>query len=221
MNKMRTMIALLCALNINANAQANDVTLGGDAAVGYRSDYIFRGETRAQKSLHLGVGASARVKDVTVFTDITTNQPDTGADFTLTTVGIGYEFADSLLAVYGGFLNQKDDLDGSELDVFITGQLNTDITLRGTLYRNTDDELYTFEASASKTFNIDQLGVGLNISLDGGTTEELGNTRTYYGGTASVTKQLGAMELEIGGTLIDTDESKSEEVFFAGLNYSF
>jgi hypothetical protein len=222
MKTIKTLLALLCVLNINAGAKASEesaLSLGGSAEVGYRSDYYYRGASKSQDALYLGVGASTSVEGVAIFADLHSNQPDGGSDFTLTTVGAGVEFADSLLAVYGGIVNQDDDSTGSELDVFITGKINTSIAVQATLYRNTDDELYTLEASASKGFDLNV--VSLNVSIDVGTTEEVGNTRTYVGGTAVVAKQFGAVSVEAGGSLINTDESQSDESVFAGLSFSF
>lgn len=222
MNTMKTLLALLCALNINAKSHAEEASgsnVSGSAEIGYRSAHYFRGAAKSQDSLFVGVGASTSIQGVALFADYHTNQPDTGNDFSVTTVGAGVEFADSLLSVYGGVQNRDDDSTGSELDVFLTASIEAIATLQATVYRNTDDELYTIEASASKDFDLDVVTLGL--SVDGGTTEETGNTRGYIGGTITVSKQFGSANVEVGGSLIDTDESASDELLFAGLSFSF
>lgn len=221
MKTMKTFLALLCALNINAMAQDDqtNINLGGSAELGYRSDFYFRGDAKSAESLTLGVGVTTSVQGISVFANHLSNQPEAGGDLSLTTVGAGASFLDSLVSVYGGVLNYDSDTTGGELDLFINTQLNTAINLQGTLYRNTDSDLYTFEASAGKDFDLDVVELG--VSVDGGTTEEVGNTRTYYGATVTASKQFGAVEVEVGGSLIDSDEISTDEVFFAGLNFSF
>jgi len=222
MKTMKSLLALLCVLNINAKSHADDTAssnVSGSAEIGYRSDYYFRGAAKSQDSLFVGVGASTSFQGVALFADYHTNQPDKGSDFSITTVGAGVEFADSLLSVYGGIQNRDDASTGDELDIFLTASINTIATLQATVYRNTDDELYTIEASASKDFDLDVVTLGL--SVDGGTTEEVGNTRGYIGGSVTVSKQFGSANVEVGGSLIDTDESASDEMLFAGLSFSF
>lgn len=215
--KLTSLLALVCVLNINAAEQAS--TFSGNASVGYTSDYFYRGEQISEDALQLGVGASAKFNDLRFCAKILTNQPDTGNDFTLVTAGVGASFFEELLDLYVGVQNRKVDTDGSELDVFIGAKANIGIDTTVVLYRNIDDDLYTIEGTGAYTFDLSVV----DLTVEGlvGSTEELSNDRTYYGGTLTVSRDIGGLTVEAGGSLIDSDESSLEETVFAGLALKF
>ena len=215
MKKITSIIALLCAININANAEH----INGSAQIGYKSDYYFRGENVSGKALGLEVGASGRVGKVDLFVNHHTNQPETGADFSLTAAGAGISLIDDLLSLYGGVLNQKTDGGGSDLDVFLSGNISTVVDVQLSVYRDTSDDLYTFEGSLSKSFDLDV--VTLNTSVDGGTTENVGNDTSYYGATLSLSKDIENVTLEAGGSFINGSDIDNDEICFASVSFKF
>jgi hypothetical protein len=215
--KLTSLLALVCVLNINAAEQA--FTTSGSASVSYKSDHYFRGAKVADDSLNLGTYASLDLGAFKLCAQLNTNQPDTGNDFTVASVGVGKTFADDLLKIYAGVQNRDQDNVGSELDVFIG--LNADLGLDTTVvvYKDIDEDLYTVEGSLGHKF---ELGiVDLEATIDGGITEEVGNNRSYVGGSLVASKSFGALTVEAGGSLIDSDEAELDETLFAGISLSF
>ena len=213
-------VALLCAFNINATAAQKAVNGNLDAS--YASDYFFRGASLGADALQFSVGANTKVGSVDLFADYFTNQT-TGtntANTDIVTVGAGVTFLDSLVDVYGGVINLDNDTAGSTLDGFVSAKINTLLAPSLTVYRNTDDSLYTVEGSLSHT--VETSLVDLTVSVMGGTTDVTSSTdRSYLGGGIKLSRSFGACTPHVCLSVIDADDAVREEFVRAGVTFKF
>lgn len=211
-------MALLCAFNINASADK----VSGSLDASYASDYYFRGAELGTNSLQASVGANTAVGSVDVFANYFTNQT-TGtntANTDIITVGGGKSFADGLLGLYGGVINIDHDGTGSVLDAFASVKLNAILSPAVTVYRNTDDDLYTVEGSVSYTLKSDI--ADLTLSAEAGSTELTSTTtRKYAGGTAKLSRTYGAATPHLCLSVIDADDSARDTMLRAGVTFKF
>lgn len=212
-------VALLCAFNINANAAE---AVNGNLDASYASDYYFRGASLGSDSLQFSLGANSAINSVDVFANYFTNQT-TGsntANTDIITVGVGSSFAEELLNVYGGIVNVDNDAAGSDLDVFLTAKFNTLLSPAVSVYRNTDDELYTFEGSV--TYKIETNLADFTIIASAGTTDVTESTsRDYVGGTLKISKSFDAVTPHLCLSVVDADDSTREEIVRAGVSFKF
>lgn len=212
-------VALLCAFNINANAAK---AVNGNLDASYASDYYFRGASLGSDSLQFSLGANSAINSVDVFADYFTNQT-TGsntANTDIITVGVGSSFAEELLDVYGGIVNIDNDATGSDLDVFLTAKFNTLLSPSVSVYRNTDDELYTFEGSV--TYKVETDLADFAVIANAGTTDVTESTsRDYVGGTLKISKSFGAVTPHLCLSVVDADDSPREEIVRAGVSFKF
>jgi len=211
--------ALLCALNINAVTAVDKVK--GQLDVSYASDYYFRGASLGQDSIQASTGASVNINNLDVFADVFTNQTtgdDTG-NTDIVTIGVGGNIA-SLLDVYVGLVNVDIDGTGSELDGFITFNLETLLSPSLSVYRNTDDELYTVEGSLSHTIVTDPLDI--KVTASAGTTDVTSSdTRTYVGGAVKLSKTVNQLTPHLCLSVIDVEDRDAEFITKAGLTFKF
>jgi len=212
-------VALLCAFNINANAEKS---VNGSLDASYASDYYYRGASLGADSLQFSVGANTAVNSVDLFASYFTNQT-TGsntANTDILTVGAGTGFAEDLLTVYGGVVNLDNDASGSDLDAFLIAKIKTVLSPSISVYRNTDDELYTFEGSLS--YKIETELANFALIADFGTTDVTETTsRDYVGGTLKISKSFGAATPHLCLSVVDADDSPREEIVRAGVSFKF
>lgn len=211
-------VALLCAFNINARADK----VSGSFDASYASDYYFRGAELGTNSLQATVGANAGVGGVDVFANFFTNQT-TGtntANTDILTVGAGKSFADGLLGLYGGVVNVDHDGADAMLDGFVAIKLETVLSPAVTVYRNTDDDLYSVEGSVS--YKIESEIADLTLTVAGGSTEVTSTTtRKYAGATAKLSRTYGAATPHLCLSVIDADDSARDTMLRAGVTFKF
>jgi len=210
--------ALLCALNINATTAA----IKGNVGASYATDYYFRGAELGAESIQAKIGANTTVKKLEVFLDLFTNQT-TGtntADTNVAVLGVGTTLSDNLLSVYGGVINVDVDASESQLDVFVSLNLNTLLSPSVTVYRNSDEDLYTVEGSVSHLINTNLCD--LTVSLDAGTTDITPSTsRSYVGAGLKISKEIDNITPYVSVSLIDADDMSRDTITQAGLTFKF
>lgn len=211
--------ALLCAFNINAVTAEEKVK--GKLDVSYASDYYFRGASLGQDSIQVNAGASTSINQLDVFADVFTNQTtgDGTGNTDIITIGAGGSLT-NLLNVYGGLINVDVDGTGSELDAFVSFNLETVLDPSLTIYRNTDDDLYTVEGSVSHTIVTDP--VDIKVTASAGTTDVTSSdTRTYVGGTVKISKTVNQLTPHLCLSVIDVENQDAEFITKAGLTFKF
>ena len=209
-------VSLLLALGLSSAALANS------AKIGYVSDFFYRGEQKALESVQASLDIDQTVAGLKASLHACTNQSvDQGVDSYGLAAGISHTFVDGLLNVYGGF-NHFEDVAGEALsELAVKGSLNTFASPTLVVYRNVDDELYTFEASVSHSIALSIANLGLSASI-GNTDITESTDRDYYGLGANLSREVGkGAVLSASVDLVDADDIEREFVFGTALTFNF
>ena len=215
--------ALCCAFYFNAaNAGADEHAINGNLKLGYTTDYYFRGAELSQDAAQATVGVNTSVNDIDLFASYFTNLSLKSADVDTDQLvaGFGTGLFDDKIKAYAGLLYS--DTQGTEAltDVYLqaTGELVFDLT--GTVARNVDDSLYTYELYASYDIDLDVVTLTLGGML--GNTDVTGsNSRDYSGACLKLSKSFGAMDAYVKLARVDADDTGDDTLSVAGLTYKF
>lgn len=219
--KTKTVIAaLLCAFFTNA-VSAEGLSFGGDIGAKYVSDHYFRGQERTDDALQATVGFDTKIGSIGVFGDLFTNQSvdSTEADTNDITVGLSVSPVDQIDLLLGVYNTETSD-NGGELEGFIGVQIDALLNPRLTVFRNTDDELYTYEGELSHEFKTDIFNVELS-GVVGNTELTEAIDSTYYGGRLAVVKSIGPIDLYTDVAVTDNEDRDAETLWGAGLSVNF
>lgn len=217
-----TACALVGVLLLSINAASAEEAFTGSAGTKYSSDYNRRGELLSAEALQAQVGFNTSALGVDVFGDFFTNQ-STGddADTNEVTVGVGTSLFEDSFNAYLGVYNTDTDNTDNTLEAFVSLQANVFLSPTVSLYRDTDDELYTFEGQLSYDVDFDLANVNL-AGVYGNTDTSVTQDRTYYGAKVTATRSLkDNIDLYTDIALTDTSDRGNETVWGVGLNVSF
>ena len=209
-------LALLSAFSINVSAKS---AANGQLSVGYATESYFRGSQISEDAVELQVSANGVVNGLDVFADVLSVQSNEGTDTDFATIGLGKQIND-LVTLYGGLININPEGASSQLDAFISANLDLPLSPSVSVYRDTDDDLYTYEASISKTFDVGFAELDLGGSL-GSTDLVAGGERHYGGVTAQLKKKIDNVCLHAGVSLIDVEDLDVDTVVSAGVTFKF
>ena len=210
--------SLFVALGLLTNA----ALAGNSAKIGYASDFFYRGEQKALESVQAAVDLNTALLDLDAKLHACTNQSvDEGVDSYRLAAGLGTTFAGDLLSVYGGF-NHFEDVAGEALsEIQLSASVNVFANPTVSAYRNTDEDLFTFEGSLSESFDLSFASLGVRGSV-GNTEVTTSNDRTYYSVGSSLSRQVGAgVDLSLSVDLVDADDIDREFVFGTALAFNF
>jgi hypothetical protein len=210
--------SLLMALGLLTNA----AFAGNSAKIGYASDFFYRGEQKALESVQAAVDLETALLGLDAKLHASTNQSiDEGVDSYRFAAGLGTSVAEGLLSVYGGF-NHFEDVAGEALsEIEISLSVGTLGSPTVSAYKDTSDDLYTFEGSLSHSFDLSFANLGLRGSI-GNTEVTESNSRTYYSVGSELVRQVGAgVDIGLSVDLIDADDIDREFVFGTTLAFSF
>ena len=217
-----TLIALLCALQTNV-ASAEDLSVGGNVGTKFTSDYQRRGQLVSEEAIQAQVGFTVGLGQVDVFGDFFTNQStaSTGVDNDELTVGLGTSLFENNLNAYVGVYNTDQSNGVDSLEAFASIGVDTFLSPAVSVYRNTDESLYTFEGSVS--YDIDLSVVDLSLTGMLGNTDLTSSTdSTYYGAKATASKTIkDNVNLYADLTLSDTEDRENETLWGVGLSVKF
>lgn len=210
--------SLLLTIGLITNASL----MGNSAKIGYTSDFFYRGEQKALESIQASVDVNSELLGLDAKLHACTNQSvDVGVDSYRLAGGFGTSFAGDLLYVYGGF-NHFEDIAGealSELQLDLSASVFASPTL--SVFRNVDDDLYTFEGSVSDSLDVSFASLGLRAAI-GNTDITSTDDRTYYSIGASLDRSVGEVAtLGASVDLIDSDDIDREFVFGTALTFNF
>jgi hypothetical protein len=217
-----TACALVGVLLLTINAASAEEAFTGSAGTKFTSDYNRRGELLSAEALQAQVGFNTSALGVDVFGDFFTNQStDSEVDTNEVTVGISTPlFEDSFNAYLGVYNTDTDNTDNS-LEAFVSLQANVLLSPTVSLYRDTDDALYTFEGQLSYDVDFDLANLNL-AGVYGNTDTSVTQDRTYYGAKVTATKSLkDNIDIYTDIALTDTSDRGNETVWGVGLNVSF
>ena len=220
--KTKIMIsALLCAFLINVNAEQSAEKIKANAKVDYATEFYHRGEQLSNDAVQASIGVNFDLGGVDLFAKHFTNFADANSelDTNILTTGLGAELLG--LQVSAGVLYRDTETTATRTDVFISaaGELIVDLT--GTIARDIDDDLYTYELLAS--YDIDVKIADLTIGgLIGSTDVTTSNTRDYAGVCGKLSKDLtDELDAHVKVAWIDADDSSDDTVVIAGIGYKF
>jgi len=223
--KTKTVIAALtCALITNVASAAKQDTgfkLGGTIGAGYVSDDFFRGQASSGESLQANVGFNTSVGSIGLFGDLATTQSvdSTEADTNDVTVGLSLTPVDKinlLLGVYNTDISNS----GGNLEGFVGVQIDALLNPSITLYRNTSEELYTYEGQLSHSIDLDVFDLQVSGWL-GNTELTTSDDSTYYGAKLAAVKSLGNIDLYADVAVDDNEDRDAETLWGAGVAVKF
>ena len=211
--KIVSLIIALAGLNINV-AQAENSALKGNLGVKATSDYHRRGEVVSERSVQAQLGVNSEVGGVDVFANFFTNQSNE------IVAGLGKDFFDGLVSAYGGVYNTDFSDAEADLEYFVQVSLAVPLKPSVSFFRNTDEELNTFEAKLTQDFDIKVA----NLELSG----ILGNTEltqsvdsTYSAVKAELSKDFEDVEVYADVAISDNDSRDYETIYGAGIRIRF
>ena len=224
MNTKIVIAALACALITNVASAAKQDTgfkLGGTIGAGYVSDDFFRGQASSGESLQANVGFNTSVGSVGLFGDLATTQSvdSTEADTNDVTVGLSLTPVDKinlLLGVYNTDISNS----GGNLEGFVGVQIDALLNPSITLYRNTSEELYTYEGQLSHSIDLDVFDLQVSGWL-GNTELTTSDDSTYYGAKLAAVKSLGNIDLYADVAVDDNEDRDEETLWGAGVAVKF
>lgn len=219
--KLVKLIALL-GLSVNvASAEAPEVN--GNIGTKFSSDYHRRGQLVSQEAIQAQVGFNVDLGGVDVFGDFFTNQSSSsnGADNDELTVGLGSSFFEDKLSAYVGVYNTDNSELGNNLEAFASLSLDFPLSPTVSVYRDTDDSLYTFEGQVS--YGIDLEVVNLELAgILGNTDVSSAIDSTYLGAALTATKTFkGNVDLYADVSVSDNDTRDNETLWGVGLSVKF
>jgi hypothetical protein len=219
--KLITLLTLL-SLSINA-ASAEAPEVNGEMSTKYSSDYHRRGQPVSQEAIQAQVGFNIGLGAVNVFGDFFTNQStaSSDADNDELTVGLGSSFFDDKLNAYVGVYNTDNSNSGGNLETFASLGLEAPFSPTLSVYRDTDDSLYTFEGQVS--YNLDFEVVNLELSgILGNTDVSSVADSTYLGAKLTATKTIkDNVDLYADVALSDNDTRDNDTLWGVGLSVKF
>jgi hypothetical protein len=220
--KLITLVIALFGLSINA-ALAEAPAVNGNVGAGYSSDYFRRGEALSQEAMQAQVGFNVGLGAVDLFGDYFTNHSteSTGLDSDETTFGLSTSLFEDSLSAYVGVYNTDTDAQESDLEAFASVRVNTLLTPTLSIYRDTDDSLYTFEGQVS--YDVDLDFVSLELAGIYGNTENSSVTDTNYSAAKVTAVKTFKENLNVYAdvSLSDTDSRENETTWGIGLNVKF
>jgi hypothetical protein len=208
--------SLLVAFGLITNA----AFAGNSANIGYTSDFFYRGEQKALESVQASVDLQQSVLGLDGSVHACTNQSvDQGVDSYRLAAGLGKSFGD-LFSVYGGF-NHFEDVAGEAIsEIELRLSLNTIGNPTVSAFRDTSDDLYTFEGSLSHSIDIKVADLSLRGSV-GNTDATIADNRTYYSVGLGISRAIGEATAGVSVDLVDADDIDREFVFGTALTFNF
>lgn len=209
--------SLLVAFGLFTNA----ALAGNSAKIGYASDFFYRGAQKSLESVQAAVDLESQLFGLNGSLHACTNQSiDGGSDSYKIAAGLGTSLSD-LFSVYGGF-NHFEDVAGEALSE-IELRLFVDMVGSPTIsaFRDTDDDLYTFEGALSHSIKTNVADVTLR-GLMGNTELAASTDRTYYSAGTELSKSVGdKATLAASVDVVDADDIDREFVFGTSLTFEF
>lgn len=221
--KTTTLITtVLFGLFVNAGFGA-DNGLSGNVGVSYETDHFFRGQAVASETLNSSIGLDANLGSLEAFADVSAFHSLSGGDDKYDiSGGLGTKVLDGQLGLSAGLLHYELIAGESKLDAFIAANLDVILDPTVTVYRNTDQNLWTYELGLSHDVELKDIAT-LSLGVSAGITETSSTTEVEYfevGGEFSrgITENLDGV---ISVAYNDADNRDSETLAAFGFRVSF
>ena len=218
------LVSLLALLGLSINAASAEATnINGNMGTKYSSDYHRRGQLVSEEAIQAQVGFNVGLGAVDVFGDFFTNQStaSNSADNDELTFGLGTSLLEDKLNAYIGVYNTDNTSAGDNLEAFASIGVDTFLSPSFSVYRDTDESLYTFEGQVSYGLDLDIVNLELAGML-GNTDLTTTNDSTYYGAKLTATKTIkDNVDLYADVALSDNDVRSNETLWGVGLSVKF
>lgn len=213
MKKITYMTALLCLIS--------NVALAGSASIGYTSDYFRRGALLSEEAVQSSVSYSKDLLGLEFSVGASTNQPvSVGEDSYIIEGGASAELGE-LLGLYVGLQHFEQRSSDSNLEVQVSATFNTLLNPSVDLFRDTDDELYTFELGLSHDLDLDFAQLGLSASYGNTDVTEAQNEDYYTLGAVASKSLSDNTTAQLGYNYVDSDLISAESIVSASVSFSF
>ncbi len=213
--KTKTYItALLCLIS--------NVATAGSVSVGYASDYFRRGAIISSEAVQSSLSLGTDVGGLNASVGASTNQSTSGgSDAYVIEFGASKELGE-LLNVYIGLEHFEQVAGDAMLDARLSVGFDTVLSPSATLYRNTSDDLYTFELSAKHGFDLELADLCVH-GLYGNTDASTSVNEDYYGVGAIASRSVSdSANLALSYDYFDSDlMSDGESVLGLTLSVNF
>jgi len=219
---MKTKIAIAALISVLfINAAPAETPVNGSVGTKYTSDYHRRGAQLSTEAIQAQVGFNVGLGGLDVFGDFFTNQgTDSSVDTNELTLGVGSGLFDDRLNAYIGVYNTDSTGGDNDLEVFAQLGLGSVLSPTVSVYRDTDDDLYTFEGTLSHTFDLNIVDVEVAGSL-GNTDASSIQEYTYTGAKVTVSKSINDINVYTDLGLTDTENRDNKAVWGIGLSLKF
>ena len=207
-------MALLCLIS--------NVATAGSVSVGYASDYFRRGAILSSEAVQSSLSLDADVSGFNASVGASTNQStSSGSDAYVIEFGASKQLAD-LLDVYVGLEHFEEVAGDAYLDARLSVSFDTILSPSVTLYRNTSDDLYTFELSGKHKLETEIANLCVH-ALYGNTDASASVNEDYYGVGVIASKSVSdSAELGLSYDYFDSDlMSDGESVVGLSLSINF
>lgn len=208
--------ALMCTLSINAASADTTPTLG----VTHTSDYYYRGAQLSADALQLNAGVGAEVGGYSLSFGFLTNQASEATNTDTLSLDLSKAIFDKKVTLAAGAYNMDTDGTPDHTQAYLSAAFSCALSPRVTLFRDTSDNLYTYELAASHTFDINIA----NLTLGGvvGRTELTSATeRDYTVASARLSKSFENITPHVQVALVDSDTTSSATVVCLGIDIRF
>jgi hypothetical protein len=222
-NKYKLLLTALLSVGSFINVAAAAPEVSGAVDTKYTSDYTRRGELVSAEALQAQVGFNVGFESLDLFGDFFTNQSvkSAGADNDELTVGFGTSLFEDNLNAYAGVYNTDSTTLGENLEAFVAVGANALLSPKVTVYRHTDDDLYTFEGQVSHSVDLEVIDLEL-AGIIGNTDLSSTLDSTYFGAKVTANKSIKEnLNIYADVSLSDNDIRSNETVWGLGLNVSF
>jgi hypothetical protein len=209
------MTALLCLIS-------NVAFAGGSVNVGFASDFFRRGALVSEESLQSSVSYNKDVAGLNVSLDAFTDQAlSSGNDSYIIEGGASRQIGE-LLGVYVGLQHFEQRASDSTLEVNIQVDLNVALSPSLSVFRDTSDDLYTFEVSAKHGIETQIADLCIH-ALYGNTDVSTSSNEDYYGIGAIASKSISDnSDLALSYDYVDSDLiADGESVFGVSFSVNF
>lgn len=220
--KLKLVIStLLVGLFINVGHA--EQPLGGSISTKFTSDVFDRGQAVSEEALQGSVKLNSNIGAINAFGTFSTSQSSksAGSDLDQSTLGAGTSFSDGLVGASVGIYNSNHSSLGSGLEAFIKANINSPLSPTVAVYKNTDEELYTYELGVSHSIATELAKVTLS-GLIGNTDLSSSTDSTYTNLSITASKDIQEnLTLYTDVSLSDSDMRSTATLLGIGLAVSF
>ena len=218
MNKTIMTAALLGVISVNV-ASSEELNLQGDVGLEYSSQHYFRGQSVSEEALQASIGAGFDLGELGAFVDFATSQSlESGEDKHDTAVGIKTSFLEDALSVSVGLLHYEYTAGDAELEGFVGATYNTLLSPTMRFYRNTEEDLSTYEAAVSHGFDLGladlTLGAGIGVT-DLSTSVD----SDYYELSALASRSISDSVEAFASCAYNDADNRAESDTFGGIGF--